>query len=284
MQIYAAKPLVEQLRKEHQAAVRILVAKGVTPCLAVVLVGSDPASEVYVDRKKKEAERLGIKSLTCHFEESVDPKVVEAKIAELNKDTSVHGILIQRPLPKSFDESKVLFWIHPHKDVDGFHPENVGKLHLSMTSFKPCTPLGIIKLLDYYQIPLEGLRVCVVGRSAIVGRPLASLLTARNSTVTLAHSKTRGLSEITQACDLVVAAIGQKKFFKKSDFKKGAIVVDVGIHRTDQGLCGDVDPEGQEGHLKGITPVPGGVGPMTIQMLMANTIKSAQYSLKGKTT
>ena len=239
--------------------------------LAVILVGEDPASKVYVNNKIKGAEYVGIKSLTYYLPEVSEESEVISLVKSLSDDNSVDGILVQLPLPKHISESKVLKAIPPAKDVDGFLAENIGNLALGRQTVVSCTPFGIMKMLEHYGVDLCGKRAVVVGRSNIVGKPMAMLLLNANATVTVCHSKTENLSEITKSADILVAAIGKPKFITADMVKDGAVIIDVGINRTDSGLVGDVDFNAVKEKASLITPVPGGVGPMTISMLLENT-------------
>jgi methylenetetrahydrofolate dehydrogenase (NADP+)/methenyltetrahydrofolate cyclohydrolase len=258
-----------------------LKQRGVTPCLAVILVGEDPASAVYVRNKVAGCEKAGIRSLKDVYATDVDPAVVFARIAELNADPEVHGILVQLPLPKHFDADAVLEAIAPEKDVDGFHAENVGALAQGNPRFIPCTPYGVMKMLESEKVPLKGAEVVIVGRSNIVGKPMALLLLAQSATVTICHSQSKDLQFHTRRADILVAAVGRPKMITGDMIKPGATVIDVGINRTADGkLCGDVDFETAKEVAGLITPVPGGVGPMTITMLLTNTLESAERSAK----
>jgi methylenetetrahydrofolate dehydrogenase (NADP+)/methenyltetrahydrofolate cyclohydrolase len=258
-----------------------LKERGVTPCLAVILVGEDPASAVYVRNKVAGCEKAGIRSLKDVYAADVDPAVVFARIAELNADPEVHGILVQLPLPKHFDADAVLEAIAPEKDVDGFHAENVGALAQGNPRFIPCTPYGVMKMLESEKVPLKGAEVVIVGRSNIVGKPMALLLLAQSATVTICHSQSKDLLFHTKRADILVAAVGRPKMITGDMIKPGATVIDVGINRTADGkLCGDVDFETAKEVAGLITPVPGGVGPMTITMLLTNTLESAERSAK----
>lgn len=243
------------------------------PCLAVIIVGEDPASKIYVNLKKKKALELGINSIVIEMPSNITPAQLLDKIDELNKDEKVNGILVQLPLPKHINKDLVLEKICPTKDVDCFHPYNIGKIATGNKPYVyPCTPKGIIRLLEYYDIKLEGKNVVIVGRSNIVGRPLSQMMLNENATVTVCHSRTKNLSEITKQADILVSAAGKSGLIKKDMVKEGAIVVDVGMNRNENGkLCGDVDFEEVETIASYITPVPGGVGPMTICSLMVNT-------------
>ena len=260
-----------------------LKARGVTPCLAVILVGEDPASAVYVRNKVNGCEKAGIRSLKDIYPPDVDPALVFARIAELNADPTVHGILVQLPLPKQFDSAAVLEAIAPEKDVDGFHAENVGALMQGAPRFIPCTPYGVMEMLKSANVPLKGAEAVIVGRSNIVGKPMAMLLLGAGCTVTVCHSQTRDLAFHTKRADILVAAVGRAKMITGDMIKPGATVIDVGINRlpAEQGgkLCGDVDFESAKEVAGLITPVPGGVGPMTITMLLANTVEAAERGL-----
>ena len=248
---------------------------GRAPCLAVILVGEDPASKVYVNNKKKACEACGITSLEFLFPEDTAQETLEAKIRELNADPAVDGILCQLPLPKHMDKLAVLEAISPDKDVDGFHPVNVGRLHNDAPGFLPCTPAGIIEMLKYEQIPIAGKRAVMVGRSKIVGKPAAALLMRENATVTVCHTHTENLKEETLRADILVAAVKVPRFITADMVKPGATVIDVGINRMEDGsLVGDVDFDNVKEVAGAITPVPGGVGPMTIAMLMQNTVEA----------
>ncbi|MBM15314.1 MAG: bifunctional methylenetetrahydrofolate dehydrogenase/methenyltetrahydrofolate cyclohydrolase FolD [Nitrospina sp.] len=247
---------------------------GRVPGLATVLVGDDPASAVYVRNKNKICRELGFQS----FEQKLSADTSEAKllqlIKELNSNNDIHGILVQLPLPSQIDSEKILQAINPYKDVDGFHPINVGKLVVGNALLTPCTPTGIIKLLDYYEIEISGKHAVVLGRSNIVGKPVSMLLLQRNATITICHSRTKNLEEITRSADILVAAIGKANFVTENMVSKGTIVIDVGINRVDGKLTGDVNFEPVSKKVSYITPVPGGVGPMTIALLMENTLKA----------
>ena len=279
--------LSAQVRGEIAQRAAELTAQGVQPCLAVILVGGDPASAVYVRNKVAGCEKAGIRSLKFEYGADVAPEEVLAKIAELNADPSVHGILVQLPLPKQFDEDKVLEAISPEKDVDGFHAENFGLLLQGRKSFYPCTPWGVMKMLDSENVQIKGAEAVVIGRSNIVGKPMAVMLLSRGATVTVCHSQTKDLAFHTRRADIVVAAVGRPNFLKGDMIKPGAVVIDVGINRLTEGpnagkLCGDVEFDTAREVASLITPVPGGVGPMTITMLLANTVESAQRALEAK--
>jgi methylenetetrahydrofolate dehydrogenase (NADP+)/methenyltetrahydrofolate cyclohydrolase len=273
--------LSAEIRGQLAERAASLKTSGIIPCLAVILVGEDPASAVYVRNKVAACEKAGIRSLRDVYAPDVDPAVVFARIAELNADPSVHGILVQLPLPKHFNSEAVLEAISPEKDVDGFHAENVGALMQGNPRFIPCTPYGVMKMLESANVPLKGAEVVIVGRSNIVGKPMAMLLLAKSCTVTICHSQSKDLTFHTRRADILVAAVGRAKMITGDMIKPGATVIDVGINRTPEGkLCGDVDFESAKEVAGAITPVPGGVGPMTITMLLANTLEAAERRLK----
>lgn len=275
--------LAAQVRDELATRSAALKAAGTTPCLAVLLVGEDPASAVYVRNKVNACEKAGVKSIKDTYAADVDPAVVMARIAELNADPSVHGILVQLPLPKQFDADAVLEAIAPEKDVDGFHAENVGALMQGNPRFIPCTPYGVMKMLESANVPLKGAEAVIVGRSNIVGKPMAMLLLQAGCTVTICHSQTKDLNFHTQRADILVAAVGRAKMITGDMVKPGATVIDVGINRLPDGkLCGDVDYDSVEPVAGVLTPVPGGVGPMTITMLLTNTLESAERTVRSK--
>ena len=267
-----AKAFKEEIAQRAQA----MTAQGVTPHLAVVLVGEDPASQVYVRNKENGCIKAGIRSTVIRLEEDCTQQALEATVKRLNEDESVDGILVQLPLPGHLDEASVLRLIDPDKDVDGFHAMNSGRLMNGQPGFVPCTPLGVMKLLEAYGIDPAGKRAVVIGRSNIVGKPMAMLLLAANATVTICHSRTQNLAEITRQADILVAAVGRANFVTVDMVKPGAAVIDVGINRVDGRLVGDVDFDAVSGVAGYITPVPGGVGQMTIAMLLANTLDAAQ--------
>ena len=255
---------------------------GITPGLAVILVGDDPASCVYVRNKHRACLEIGINSYEITYPASVTEEELIAKIDELNADKTVNGILVQLPLPKQISEQRIINRISPEKDVDAFHPFNVGRIMLADYEFLPCTPAGIMKLLEYYKIDITGKECVVLGRSNIVGKPMAHLLLQKNGTVTVCHSKTANLPEVTRRADVLVVAIGKANFVTSNMVKPGAVVIDVGINRLDNGkLVGDVDFDSVSEIASYITPVPGGVGPMTITMLLANTVKAAFEAQKN---
>jgi methylenetetrahydrofolate dehydrogenase (NADP+)/methenyltetrahydrofolate cyclohydrolase len=265
-------PLAARVREEVAAEVAEIGSVG----LATVLVGDDPASHVYVGKKHEAAVEAGIRSVDRRLAEDTTQEALLAVLDELNADDAVDGILVQLPVPGQIDEEAVLRAVDPKKDVDGFHPFNAGRLYAGHPTFVPATPLGIMAILEEHGVALEGAHAIVVGRSTIVGKPIAHLLLGANATVTICHSRTRDLGAVTRGADVLVVGIGRAKLVTGEMVKPGAAVVDVGITRTDEGLVGDVDPGAAEvaGHL---TPVPGGVGPMTIAMLLANTVRAARY-------
>lgn len=274
-QIIDGKTISAQIKEELRERMVVLAQEGIQVTLAVILIGDDPASCVYVNNKKKACELVGIRSLAYELpEETTQDKLLEL-IEELNSREDVNGILVQLPLPKQIQEDKVLKAIHPAKDVDGFHPNNVGSLCIGRSGYVSCTPAGIIELLKRSGIEIAGKECVVVGRSNIVGKPMALLLLQENGTVTIAHSKTKNLKEITKRADILVVAVGKPKMITADYVKPGAVVVDVGIHRDKNNkLCGDVDFDSVEPVCSAITPVPGGVGPMTIAMLLYNCVES----------
>ncbi|QPJ64002.1 MAG: bifunctional methylenetetrahydrofolate dehydrogenase/methenyltetrahydrofolate cyclohydrolase FolD [Candidatus Nitrohelix vancouverensis] len=263
--------IIEGVRVEVEALNK---QAGKSPGLAVVLVGNDPASAVYVRNKKKACERAGFVSLSHDLPEETTEADLLALVKQLNEDPKVNGILVQLPLPDGVDSQKVLEAIDPAKDVDGFHPRNVGALVTGISDLAPCTPAGIMELLDYYKIPVEGKNAVVLGRSNIVGKPAAILLLQRNATVTICHSRTQNIKEVSASADILVAAIGKANFVTADMVKEGATVIDVGINRVDGKLVGDVAFDEVAEKAAFITPVPGGVGPMTIALLMKNTLKA----------
>ena len=276
-QLIDGKLISTQIKDELKLEVADLKEKGVIPCLAVIQVGKDPASSVYVNNKKKACAYIGIESLSYELEEAVSQEELLSIIDELNHNEMVHGILVQLPLPKHIDEESVIKAISPEKDVDGFHPETVGNMCIGSKGFLPCTPAGVIQLLKRSNINICGKECVVVGRSNIVGKPMALLLLRENGTVTIAHSKTTDLKEITKRADILIAAVGKPKFITSEYVKEGAVVIDVGIHRNeDNKLCGDVDFDDVIDKVSAITPVPGGVGPMTIAMLMNNCVETVR--------
>ncbi|CUH92639.1 bifunctional methylenetetrahydrofolate dehydrogenase/methenyltetrahydrofolate cyclohydrolase FolD [Herbinix luporum] len=270
--IIDGKKISTEIKDELKEKVASL-NKDITLC--VIQVGSDPASTIYVNNKKKACEYIGIKSLSYELPNETTEEELIGLVEELNNQPNVNGILVQLPLPKHINEDKIIQTIAPHKDVDGFHPENVGRLSIGQKGFVSCTPAGIVQLLKRYNIPIEGKECVVVGRSNIVGKPIAMLMLRENATVTVCHSRTKDLKEITKRADILIVAIGKPKFITKEYVKEGAVVIDVGIHRNeDNKLCGDVDFDDVIEKVSAITPVPGGVGPMTIAMLMHNCVES----------
>ena len=279
--IIDGKAISTQIKDELKEQVAKMKAEGITLCLAVIQVGADPASCVYVRNKKKACEYIGIESLSYELPEETTQEELLNLIKELNARKDVNGILVQLPLPKGLDEERILDAIDPLKDVDGFHPMNVGNLSIGRKGFVSCTPAGVIQLLKRSGIQIEGKECVVVGRSNIVGKPMSMLLLRENGTVTTAHSRTKNLQEVTKRADILVAAVGKPRMITADYVKEGAVVIDVGIHRNeDNKLCGDVDYENVAPKCSAITPVPGGVGPMTIAMLMKNCVES--YSLQNQ--
>lgn len=271
------KAAAERVRLEVATEIAARVARGLrAPGLATILVGEDAASQVYIRNKRKQAEAAGLVSTHHQLAPGTTTAELLDLVRALNADATVDGILVQLPLPKQIDEQAVLVAIDPDKDVDGFHPDNVARLTMGLPGgFVPCTPLGCLRLLDDQGVNLAGARVVVVGRSNIVGKPMAALLLSRNATVTIAHSKTVDLAAVTRDADVVIAAIGRAKMLGREHFKTSAVVIDVGMNRDADGkLCGDVDYAAVQGHVAAATPVPGGVGPMTIAMLLHNTLTS----------
>ncbi|HIY28181.1 MAG TPA: bifunctional methylenetetrahydrofolate dehydrogenase/methenyltetrahydrofolate cyclohydrolase FolD [Firmicutes bacterium] len=272
------KAVAAAVRQEvAQEVLRLKEEKGLQPGIAVVIVGDDPASRIYVNNKKKACSEVGIYSEEYALPASITQEELTDLIHQLNENPAIHGILVQSPLPKGLDEKAVVENIDPKKDVDAFHALNVGKIMIGDFEFLPCTPAGVIELLDRYGVAIEGKRCVVIGRSNIVGKPMAMLLLHRNGTVTICHSRTKNLAEICREADILVAAVGKAKFVTKDMVKPGAVVIDVGMNRNENGkLCGDVDFDEVEPLASYITPVPGGVGPMTIAMLMKNVVSAAK--------
>lgn len=271
------KRISGEIKDELKEQVAALKEKGINLTLAVIQVGDDKASTVYVGNKKKACAYIGVNSLSYELPESTTEEELLALVSELNKREDVNGILVQLPLPKHINEDAVILAIDPDKDVDGFHPVSVGRLWIGQKGYESCTPAGVIQLLKRSGISVSGKECVVVGRSNIVGKPMAALLLRENGTVTVCHSRTKDLAEVTKRADILVVAIGKPKFITSEYVKEGAVVIDVGIHRMEDGkLCGDVDFADVEPHVSAITPVPGGVGPMTIAMLMCNVVKSAE--------
>ncbi|MCA1927293.1 MAG: bifunctional methylenetetrahydrofolate dehydrogenase/methenyltetrahydrofolate cyclohydrolase FolD [Calditerrivibrio sp.] len=278
--IIDGKKLSEKIRSGLKSKVDYYKEKfGKVPGIAVILVGDDPASNVYVNMKEKSCNEAGYKSVVERISKDSSTDELLSLVDKYNKDNNIHGILVQLPLPKQIDEKKILFAINPAKDVDGFHPFNVGLMHIGEDTLYPCTPYGVMKMFEEYGIDLTGKNAVVLGRSNIVGKPMASLLIKANATVTICHSKTKNLPEVCAAADILVAAIGKANFVTKEFVKPGAVVIDVGINRLEGKLVGDVKYDEVEPIASYITPVPGGVGPMTITMLMFNTMKAFEKTL-----
>lgn len=275
--LISGKEVSEAVKLRVADEVKELKAQGIEPCLAVILVGDDPASRVYVNNKKKACEFCGIRSLEYVLPAETTEEELIGLVEKLNNDKTVNGILCQLPLPKHLDEKKVLNLIRPEKDVDAFHPENVGHIMIGDFNFLPCTPAGIMEMFRFENIDLDGKNCVVIGRSNIVGKPMAMLMLKENATVTICHSRTKNLKEIVAGADVIVAAVGRPNFVTADMVKDGAVIIDVGINRMDDGkLCGDVDFEACKEKASYITPVPGGVGPMTIATLMQNTITATR--------
>ena len=276
------KEVAAQVTENVKKRVEVLKEKGLTPGLAVVLVGNNSASQTYVNNKTKTCERLGMYSVMVTLDENVSEEELLQNVAALNNDEKIHGILVQLPLPKHINEDRVISAISPLKDVDGFHPENVGKMMIGQQTFIPCTPFGVMKILEYSDIDVAGKHAVIIGRSNIVGKPMGQLLLQKDATVTYCHSKTKDLRAMTKQADILVVALGRAKMIDASYIKDGAVVIDVGINRDENNkLCGDVDFESAKEVASKITPVPGGVGPMTIAMLMENTCLAAENTLKN---
>ncbi len=277
MKIIDGKAISLEIKNEVKKEVETLLEKGIKPCLAVILVGENPASQVYVRNKKKACEYVGIKSLSYELSSETSEDELLKLIDSLNKNFECNGILVQLPLPAHIDEEKVLLAIDPKKDVDGFHPYNVGLLSIGNAVLKACTPAGCIELIKRSGIDISGKKCIVVGRSNIVGKPVSMLLTAENATVTLCHSKTKSIEEEIRKGDIIIAAVGKPNFIKGDMISEGAVIIDVGINRLESGkLCGDVDFAECSEKASFITPVPGGVGPMTIAMLMKNCVSACK--------
>lgn len=275
--IIDGKQISKQIKDELKEQVAAYRAQGIEIALAVIQVGNDPASTVYVGNKKKACEYIGIQSVSYELPEETTEEELLAIIDKLNHDDSIYGILVQLPVPKHINENHIIQAIDPKKDVDGFHPQSVGALSIGQAGFVSCTPAGIIQLLKRSGIAIEGKECVVLGRSNIVGKPMAMLLLRENGTVTVCHSRTRNLKEVTGRADILVVAIGRPKMIDASYVKEGAVVIDVGIHRDENNkLCGDVDYASVEPVASAITPVPGGVGPMTIAMLMHNCVEAVE--------
>ena len=281
MVLIDGKKLAKTIRSNLKKDVDELKKNGIHPKFAVILVGDDPASKIYVRNKNRACEEIGIEYEEYLLKDDVSMEELLSLIDKLNEDKTINGILLQSPLPKHLDINKAFKRINYKKDVDGFNPINVGKLALGQDCFVSCTPYGVIKMLDAYNIPIEGKKAVIIGRSNIVGKPLIQCLLSKNATVTVCHSKTKDIENITKDADIVVTAMGKPKFLQANMVKEGATIIDVGINRMDNGkLCGDVDFENVSEKAGYITPVPGGVGPMTIAMLMENIVKAAKMQNK----
>jgi methylenetetrahydrofolate dehydrogenase (NADP+)/methenyltetrahydrofolate cyclohydrolase len=275
-QLIDGKSISNQIKEELKQRTLLLEKQGIHLTLAVVQVGDNTASTIYVRNKKKACDFVGINSITYNLPEETTQEELLSLIDELNHNVDVNGILVQLPLPKQINEQSVISAICPEKDVDGFHPINLGKMVIGEDGFLPCTPAGIIQLLKRSNIEIAGKHCVIVGRSNIVGKPMIHLMLKENATITIAHSKTKNLKEITKQADILIVAIGKPKFIDASYVKEGVVIVDVGINRNEENkICGDVDFESVEPFVSAITPVPGGVGPMTIAMLMDNCLKAA---------
>lgn len=277
MKLIDGKVISAHIKQQIKAQVDELKAKGIEPCLAVIIVGDDFASRTYVNNKKRTCEEVGIKSLEFALPAETTQDELLALVEKLNADESVNGILCQLPIPKHIDEKVILNAIKPEKDVDAFHPVNAGHIMIGDCVLKPCTPAGIMEMLKYEGVDVAGKNCVVIGRSNIVGKPMAMLLLAASGTVTVCHSRTQNLAEITKSADILVAAVGKAKFVTADMVKEGAVVIDVGMNRDEDGKrCGDVDFEAVKDKASHITPVPGGVGLMTVAMLMQNTVTAAE--------
>lgn len=276
--IIDGKAVSAEVRAEIKAETEKFISEsGITPGLAVIIVGNNPASQVYVRNKKRACGGVGFFSTVIEMPEETTESELLDKIAELNSDEKIHGILVQLPLPKHISEEKIILTIDPKKDVDAFHPYNVGRIVTGDYDLAPCTPSGVMELLRRYGISVRGKECVIAGRSNIVGKPMALLMLAADATVTVCHSKTANLAEVCRRADILITAIGKPKFFGADAVKDGAVVIDVGINRTEDGkLCGDVDFDAVLDKVSAITPVPGGVGPMTITMLLRNTLSAAK--------
>jgi methylenetetrahydrofolate dehydrogenase (NADP+)/methenyltetrahydrofolate cyclohydrolase len=279
-QILDGAAVARSVRERVAAGVReLMAAGGPQPGLATVLVGSDPGSQIYVRRKNEQTAEAGMQSFHHELPATTPQAELDALIDQLNADPAVHGILVQSPLPGDLDEARAFARIDPAKDVDGFHPESVGALVLNRPGLRSCTPAGVIELLDHYEIDLQGREVVVVGRSNIVGKPVALLALHRNATVTIVHSRTRDLPSVTRRAEVLIVAIGRPRYVTADMVSPGTVVIDVGINRTDDGMVGDVDFGPVSEIASAITPVPGGIGPMTIAMLLSNTLQAARASI-----
>lgn len=277
MALISGKEVSQKVKDEIKSQTKLLKGKGISVKLAVIIVGDDPASHIYVKNKKKACEYVGFESLEYALDENTSEEELLELIDKLNKDKTVNGILCQLPLPKHIDEKKIIDSISPLKDVDAFHPVNVGKIMIGDYEFLPCTPAGIMRLIESTSYDVSGKDCVIIGRSNIVGKPMAMLMLHKNATVTICHSRTKNIEEKIKKADIVIAAVGIPKFVKGDMVKDGALVIDVGINRMSDGkLCGDVDFDEISKKASFITPVPGGVGPMTISMLIQNTLKAAK--------
>lgn len=275
------KELAKKIRKDLKKEVANLKENGVNPKLAVIMVGNDPGSTVYVRNKSKACEKVGIEFEEFLFDENTSEEELLQVIEKLNNDSTINGILLQSPVPKHIDINKAFRAILPEKDVDGFNPINVGNLTIGEDAFISCTPYGVIKMFEEYNIELEGKNAVILGRSNIVGKPMIQCMLNKNSTVTVCHSRTKNIGEITKNADVIISAIGKPKFLKADMVKEGSVVIDVGINRLDDGsIVGDVDFDEVSKKTSYITPVPGGVGPMTIAMLLNNVVKAAKIQMK----
>lgn len=275
-EIIDGKSLAKSIRQNLKDEVEELKKQGINPKLAVIMVGDDKASKVYVKNKSKACEEVGIEYEEYLLNANIEMEELLNLISSLNNNPNIHGILLQSPLPQNLDINKAFAKISPEKDVDGFNPVNVGKLCLNQDTFVSCTPYGVIRMLESYGIEIEGKNAVIIGRSNIVGKPLIQCLLNKNATVTVCHSRTKEIEKYTKNADILIAALGKSKFVTENMVKQGAVVIDVGINRTDEGLVGDVDFENVSKKASYITPVPGGVGPMTIAMLMNNVVKAAK--------
>ena len=278
--IINGKEIGQEIRKSVEVRVNALKQQGITPGLAVILVGDNPASKTYVANKQKSCEAIGMFSELIKMPEDTTQDALLDQIRDLNNRQDIHGILVQLPLPKHIDEDAVIATISPEKDVDGFSPVSVGKMMLGQETYLPCTPFGVMKLLEHSGIDVAGKHAVIVGRSHIVGKPMGQLLLQKDATVTYTHSKTPDLPSFTKQADILIAAVGRENFITKEHIKPGAVVIDVGINRDENNkLCGDVNFADVDGIASHITPVPGGVGPMTITMLLENTVQAAEKKL-----
>lgn len=277
------KEISLEIRGKLQNEVAALIGKGIKPGLAVILVGDNPASKTYVKSKQKSCREIGMESILIEMPSNTSEEKLLAEIKKLNENDDIHGILVQLPLPPHISEMKVIETISPEKDVDGFHPVNIGRMMTGQDTFLPCTPFGVMEMLKYAGIDPEGKHAVIIGRSNIVGKPMGQLLLGENATVTYCHSRTSDMKSLTKQADILVAAVGKPKMITADYVKEGAVVIDVGINRDENGkLCGDVDFDDVKEKASFITPVPGGVGPMTITMLLYNTVKSAKRTLNHR--